>query len=279
MNKKGMVENRVKWRNIIVFCTLAYAIFWIPFFGTLSEGQQNGDGGVWKTVFGILGPFSPLIAAVLVRLAFREGFRDARLGFRVKWRYWALAILLPFFWNGVQDGLQLMFGYAAMDWSHIAEGLYRVPINLFGGMLIFIGEEFGWRSYLLERLRPLGRMRALLISGVIWSLWHVPLVSIPNANYGEQIDFSGTVLTLGVFVFAGFIFGWLYLESGSVWPCVLMHSYNNLVTLRLFTEAWQSKTEPSLSANALMALGPIVIVWVILYMRKGFHGSVPATGS
>lgn len=273
-----MNESKIKWRNIIVFCILAYALFWIPFFGAMSKEQASGEGGIWGTIFGILGPFSPLIAALFVRLVFREGFKDAHLGLRVKWQYWLIALLLPFFWNGVQDGLQLMLGYAVMDWEHFLEGLYRVPINLFGGIFIFIGEEFGWRSYLLEKLRPLGRRKALLISGLIWSLWHTPLVAIPNPNYGEQINLAGTILALGIFVFAGFIFGWLYLESGSVWPCVLMHSYNNLVGLKLFSEAWQMKTEPSLMVNTLMAIVPIFIVWLILYFLKGYEENATAAG-
>ncbi len=265
-----MNEIKIRWRNIVVFCTLAYALFWIPFFGALGE-QTKGEGGTWGTFFGVLGPFSPLLAAVLVRLMFREGFKDAQLGWRVKWHYWLLAILLPMFWNGVQDALQLAFGYAVIEWEHFLEGLYRVPINLFGGMIIFVGEEFGWRSYLLQKLRPLGRVKALFISGVIWSLWHTPLVTIPNANYGEQMSVTGSLLSLTIFVLAGFIFGWLYFESGSVWPCVLMHSYNNLVGLKLFSEAWRMETEPSLLTNALMALGPIFLVWLVIYLRKGYE--------
>ena len=157
-----------------------------------------------------------------------------------------------------------------MNWAHFGEGLYRVPINLFGGIIIFIGEEFGWRSYLLEKLRPLGRRKSLLISGAIWSLWHIPLVVLPNVQYGEQMSLWGTILALGIFVFLGFIFGWLYLESGSVWPCVLMHSYNNLIGLKLFSEAWRMETEPSLLQNTLIAIVPIIIVWLILYLRKSF---------
>ena len=142
-------NQRVPWKNVIIYCILAFVLFWIPFFGltiTLSEGN---DPGVLGTIFGILGPFSPLIAAIIVRmLVAREGFRDARLGiFRVRWYYWLLALLLPFFWNTLQDLLHLLLGYATMEWGKVPLGLYRIPINLIAGLVIFIGEEFGWRSY------------------------------------------------------------------------------------------------------------------------------------
>jgi uncharacterized protein len=45
-----------------------------------------------------------------------------------------------------------------------------------------IGEEWGWRGYLLPRLMPLGKWKAYLLAGVIWGLWHAPLVAI-GFNY------------------------------------------------------------------------------------------------
>ncbi len=259
-------------RNVIIYCILAYALLWIPFFGVTWTGWGGNDPGVWSTLLGIMGPFSPLIAALLMRLLIaREGFRDAHLGLRkVRWYFWLLAILLPFFWNGTQDFMQLSFGFGVMDWSKFASGLYRLPINLFGGLIIFIGEEFGWRSYLLKKLRSLDRWKALLLSGVIWSLWHALLVILPSDIYTQKVDLVGAGLALFVFVLAGFIFGWLYLESNSVWPCVLMHSYNNLIAFKLFSEAWHVTNEPTLLQNSLMALGPIFLVWLVLYWRGAF---------
>ena len=44
------------------------------------------------------------------------------------------------------------------------------------------GEEWGWRGYLLPRLMPFGKWKAYLLVGVIWGLWHAPLVAI-GFNY------------------------------------------------------------------------------------------------
>ncbi len=264
----------VPWKNVIIYCILAFALFWIPYFGLTSAIRAENNTGVWTALLGIMGPFSPLIAAVAVRaLAAREGFRDARLGFfRVRWYYWLFALLLPFFWNTVQDLLHLLFGNSSMDWEKASSGLYRIPINLFAGLFIFIGEEFGWRSYLLEKLRPLGRWRALLLSGLIWSLWHLPALSIvnPSSPYADQTSFAGILLTLLIFVLMGFIFGWLYLESKSVWPCVLMHSYNNLIGFKLLSESYTVVSEPSMLENALIAVGPILFIWLIIFFKGGY---------
>lgn len=266
------MNQSVPWRPVLLYCLLAFALLWAPFLGfTLAERAGSGSES-WRIALGIAGPYSPLMAAVLIRtLISCEGFGDAHLRFRdVHWRYWLLALLLPFCWNGVQDALQLGLRFATIEWANIPRGLYRVPINLLGGLLIFIGEEFGWRSYLLEKLRPLGRWQALWLSGVIWSLWHAPLVLIPNVHYGWQMNLAGAMLALLIFVLLGFIFGWFYLAAGSVWPCVLMHSYNNLISLKLFSEAWTVKTAPTLFQKTLLAIAPVALVWLILFWKGAF---------
>lgn len=274
--KNAATQEKVSWRFVVIYCCLAFALFWIPFLLMTWQSNSGNPSGIWTTIFGIAGPFSPLIAALIMRLLIsREGFADAHLGIRrVSWKFWLLALLLPFFWNSVQDAIQYFAGFIAVDWSKIPAGLYRVPINLFGGLIIFIGEEFGWRSYLVEKLRPLGRWNALLLSGFVWSLWHLPLLIVPNLHYGYDLTIFGTILTLFVFVLMGFIFGWLYLESNSVWPCVLMHSFNNLVSLKLFTEARTVQTEPDLLQNSLMAIGPILLVWLMLFLRGEFTNKI-----
>lgn len=267
-----MTINSIPRRPIIVFVSLSAALLWIPFFGVALTESQSDSAQLWKVLLGIMGPYSPLIAALITRtIVAREGFIDAHLSFRAThWRYWLLAVLFPFIWNTVQDLSQLFLGFGTMEWSQFASGLYRVPINLFGGLLIFIGEEFGWRSYLLEKLRPLGRLKALALSSLVWSLWHAPFLFVPNPNYGSDVGGVGAILSILIFICLGFIFGWLYLESGSVWPCVLMHSYNNLIAFKLFREAWTVNVMPSLLQNALMALPPILLIGFVLAWKDGF---------
>ncbi|MFC7196537.1 CPBP family intramembrane glutamic endopeptidase [Halosimplex aquaticum] len=54
--------------------------------------------------------------------------------------------------------------------------------------LATFGEEFGWRAYLLPKLAPLGWTRALLAHGVVWGMWHWPVIAM-GYNYG--LDYAG----------------------------------------------------------------------------------------
>jgi membrane protease YdiL (CAAX protease family) len=122
-----------------------------------------------------------------------------------------------------------------------------------------LGEEFGWRAYLQPRLLPLGARRAMVWMGVIWGLWHAPIIAMGH-NYG--VAYPGApwlgilAMTWFTFVFGTFL-GWATLRAGSVWPAVIGHgALNGIAGIAVFFV----RGEPNL------VLGPIV---------AGFVGSIP----
>lgn len=91
-----------------------------------------------------------------------------------------------------------------------------------------LGEEWGWRGYLLPRLAGTrGTVAGLLLSGAIWGLWHAPLTLL-GYNYPSLGPWAALYFT-GFCVLAGVVFGWLRLRSGSVWPAVVAHASLNAV--------------------------------------------------
>jgi membrane protease YdiL (CAAX protease family) len=101
---------------------------------------------------------------------------------------------------------------------------------LFGAVLVFIGEEFGWRAYLLPKLMPLGPRKAVLCVGVIWSVYHWPLI-FQGFNYGTGYwgaPVSGLLLFVLIILAPTVIFSWVTLRTGSVWPACIAHAENNV---------------------------------------------------
>jgi uncharacterized protein len=92
------------------------------------------------------------------------------------------------------------------------------PINSCGRAL---GEELGWRGFLVpEACRTLGFLPGSLFVGVIWALWHFPLLlgSVPIMGI---VNF--TVMVVGMSV----AFAWIRQKSNSVWPSTIMHGTHN----------------------------------------------------
>jgi membrane protease YdiL (CAAX protease family) len=109
----------------------------------------------------------------------------------------------------------------------VALQLVAIPIGAFVNTVPALGEELGWRGFLLPRLLPLGTAPAVLVSGAVWGLWHTPLILL-GYNYGvETPGWLGVVMMTGTCVVVGAVFAWLRLRSASVWPAALAHGAFN----------------------------------------------------
>lgn len=98
--------------------------------------------------------------------------------------------------------------------------------NFFLSFLPFFGEEYGWRYYLTPILQErFGLRRGVLLLGVLWGLWHLPLNLFfysPETSLQSLIAQIIVCITLGIF----FTFG--YEVSGhNIWVPVLLHYLNN----------------------------------------------------
>jgi membrane protease YdiL (CAAX protease family) len=87
-------------------------------------------------------------------------------------------------------------------------------------------EEIGIRGYLLPKLLPLGRTRALALSGLVWATWHMPLILLtPILPVGNKL--ISLPLFYGTIVAASFFYGYLRIYTGSVWPASIGHAVHN----------------------------------------------------
>jgi membrane protease YdiL (CAAX protease family) len=89
-----------------------------------------------------------------------------------------------------------------------------------------LAEEIGIRGYLLPKLLPLGRKRALLVSGLVWATWHMPLLFLtPLIPVGNKV--IGMPLFYAAVVAGSFFYGYLRMISGSLWPASIAHAMHN----------------------------------------------------
>lgn len=108
----------------------------------------------------------------------------------------------------------------------VAAQLINVVVGAFLNLIPALGEELGWRGWLLPKLMRLGAARAILLSGVIWGLWHAPLILL-GYNYPDAPGWLGVIMMIGMCTVVGAIFSWLRIRSASVWPAALAHGALN----------------------------------------------------
>jgi membrane protease YdiL (CAAX protease family) len=111
-----------------------------------------------------------------------------------------------------------------VSWT-ILDAYRFLPITLF----LMLGEEFGWRAYLLPKLMPLGPHKAVLLVGAIWAVFHWPVIFM-GYNYGFGYwgaPVAGPLLSMLALGFPSAFYAWVTLRTGSVWPAAIGHGVNN----------------------------------------------------
>lgn len=233
-------------RSLALFLVLVAGVSAFLEWKIARTGRPVGE----SRVLIVLLMWTPAVASFVCRLAFREGIRDVsfRVGGRGSSRPLLAAWLLPLAVGVPAYGLAWAASLSRFDPPDLAKVGITVssPFARFAILLVLAltvltlfsalsaaGEEIGWRGFMLTRLVDAGVPAPLLVSGVVWALWHVPLILTGQYAAGEN-----RALSAGVFVAvvsaAGCAIGYLRLTSGSVWPAVLLHASWNAVVQGAF---------------------------------------------
>lgn len=289
----------VPWLEFGLFVLIAFGLAWLVCLPLWVTGQGLSDPLAVQLYGGVM-MFTPLIAGFVAFLVQRRRARRRAQALASAPRYFGFWPLRPFgrvIWTtvGAFFGIMVLvvlgyllsgaFGWLGLDLSGLSgfeqqmatlPGLDSVPITVAVGLFLLlmvissvatvfvtIGEEFGWRGWLLTSLRPLGTWPALLIVGAVWGLWHAPLILL-GYNFNRP-DITGLGLMVLGCVMLGVLFGWLRLRTGSVWPAVFAHAALNGSTsmlLVLLIDAEAPTPDPAL-VTFLGASGWIVSAVVI----------------
>ena len=224
-NVQPQARTHIKWGEVFLFSLLAYGITWawlgikiVPHLGELLTASKTPTDST--VIFGnvyypILGMFGPMLAAIFMRLFIsREGLRGS-LGFRQPLRYYLTAVFVPILFITAICLVLAAIGIFQFALPKESMPLYVLPVMallLIPECIVAFGEEYGWRGYLLPRMMPLGEVRASLIVGVIWSLWHLPVL-LAGILYGGNTLWLVLVMFVFTVMMSSFPYTWLAAAS------------------------------------------------------------------
>lgn len=107
----------------------------------------------------------------------------------------------------------------------LSMALNAVIIGPFLGLIITFGEEYGWRGFLQSELVHLGRVRGVLLLGIIWGAWHWPVIWM-GYNYPGQ-PLLGSLLMVCYCIILAFFLAYAVFKSKGVWTAAYLHALNN----------------------------------------------------
>ena len=208
--------------------------------------------------FSVLYMFFPFITALVLQAIDKEKFNHTGLvNFKVSWP-WLVAWLLPVVValacipvNSWMPGVELQYNSEQLinqyhvpedQQDMVREQLGKLPAYLlvistiFSGLIAGItinavaafGEEYGWRNYLVGALREVKFWKAALFIGIVWGIWHFPLILMGH-NYPNE-PYWGVLLMVVMCILLGVIELYFVLKSKSMVVAAIMHGTFNAVS-------------------------------------------------
>lgn len=226
----------------------------------------------------------PGIAALLTSLITWKSLKQ--VSWKPKWKWMGIGWLLPVTYGAIAFGIIWTLGLGSVPKASFIENgkltmgmtsnnealiivaafFYITILNLLPNMIFALGEELGWRGFLVPELNKITSFgKTALFSGLLWAGWHLP--AILSGNYGaEGTPLWFQVICFSVLVLSGaVILAWLRLSSGSIWPCVVFHAVHNGVIQNFFTNltADTGKTEYFIGEFGIMV--PVISLLFAIY--------------
>lgn len=221
-------QNKKVLRNIIIYYAGAMLLA-IAGGLVMASGEEAG---------GLLFVLSPLVMVLIVRFLLGDGWKDAglRLNFKKHWGWYLFALLFYPLVFPLVIAINVLLGFTTVTMTvgeFLPLLLAAFAVQLLPRMLFALSEEWGWRGYMEPRFALLG-MRDIprhLLVGVLWGLWHFPLIFSTDYTTIPYLIFLP--LFMIAIIFLAIIFGQMREAGDSVWPPVLMHGMGNALGFAL----------------------------------------------
>lgn len=241
--------------------------------------------------------FTPAVSVLLTTLLAGAGWKELLANFHLKPRLrqnkgrylavWLLTPVVAYLGAAVyfllfpqqftlQSALAVESGMQGTDYIAFLATMIplAVLVNPLMGLPQCLGEELAWRGWLLPKLTErFGQLRAVLLTGLIWGLWHAPVVAM-GYNYGEGHPLANVAAMVLFCLVLGVIQGFLFWRTDSIWGPVLFHAAVNGIDL------WKP-TDLFMNSPANLFVGPnlvgivgglgfvLLVIWCLRQIGRG----------
>ena len=253
------MNTHLNTKRILIYLAFAFGIPWAAALVTWLSGWMAADPLQAMLVTNIFFISTPWLANLATRLFTKEGWGNLMLrpNFKRGWRFYLAAWLLPLAATAVGGALFYLLSPQSFDSNRgaiqklvagnpavaaldpwvilLSMTLSTVFVTVLINSFVSMGEELGWRGYLLPKLverfngSSSGSRKAALLTGLIHGVWHWPLIVL-SMSILPEVTFLTPLVYLVLTCSLSVLLAWVTLGSGSVWPAALGHGALNAAT-------------------------------------------------
>ena len=292
-------------KRALIYIIITFALTWayclLIVYPIANSEALTGIPALFLQLTVAAAMFFPAIGVLLTRLITKEGFKDVWLHPHLKGNI--KHYLLAWFGPGIltiagmgvyfllfPENLDLSFSYFAATLEAAGTPMETLPIPI--GLLMLVqcvqalfmapalnfitcfGEEWGWRGYLLPKVsRHFSTVPTMLITGIIWGLWHAPLTIIGH-NYGLGywgFPFTGIAMMCLFCITLGIFLSFVTLKTGSCIPAIIGHgAVNGIAAIGIYFTFDGGNPFIGPAPTGIIGMIPFILmaVFMVLHLNK-----------
>lgn len=276
---RELLKRKEAWKTILLFLALLALFSSIGYYAILKLNPTSIYIGALM--------MSPALAALLTLKIKRRPISSLPWSLK-ELKYLRLSYITPILYVSIAYVLIWLFGFGnlinserILQWSDEL-GIENTNQTLVMAVMIILlltvgviknlgstlGEEIGWRGFLIFELRKVMSFKALaIVSGVIWAVWHFPLLNLIYGRSEYLLLHMGafTSMIIGISV----ILAYFTFKSKSLWPAVLYHSVHNIYIQKICTPLTISNDKTTFWIDEYGFMIPIITtIFAIYFWRK-----------
>lgn len=264
------LKDKIQQYPLSIYVVLCYLFSW-AFLLLSYRILLNAEEGTfpWLALIGLPGAYGPsLIAILMVKLTEEKGAVKVLLKklllWKAAWRWYLLILLIPVLLETAAVIFSQSFGFALGTFEYKRALTVYFPYVLIALPFGPMGEELGWRGYLLPKLlEKHNPLTASMILGFIWTFWHVASFSFPGAAIPSIFNVTSFTILLYLATLFGetLLITYIYLKTqGSVLLAILFHAVFNASSNIVFS------LFPDISQNVPHREGIYIINLVLMIL-------------
>lgn len=144
--------------------------------------------------------------------------------------------------------------------------LYIFP-SFFLCSIVYLGEEYGWRGFLQEKLQTkFGLRKGVILLGILWELWHIPFYYGWFGTTYTTPQFAAIIIIRIISTISMAIFiGWAYLRTSNIWICLLIHQIHNSIST---ATPISTLTPLNITLMIILSALPALVIFTKEYKRN-----------